>query len=545
MLLKEPDKVYYNRPQLRMMAVMANRMMLVWPRGIGKSTGPIAYFTSHHAFAMPRSLGAFNARTYQQLMTRTLPPVIKGWEQLGYRMGVDYFVREKAPAKKRWDLPITPPLKWDMAIHWRNGSAQTMISQERSGAAQGISIDYDVCDERKVLKNEQYNEEVVPAKRGNRDRFGKLSCHHSNLSCTDMPTSPAARYILEMEREMNVDQINLILAIQMDVYRVQCRIQQGGLAKGSIRKYLSDINRWEAQLNELRKTALYYHEANPLDNVELLGKEYLLRMKDTMPDYLFRTSLLNIRPDRVEGGFYPDLDDERHCYDAPTAYFIEQAGLDLEKLEIDDCRKDGMLQPNLPLDIAPDFGSSFNCLVVGQLFGENFNIDNQVYVKHPDKIRHLAVKFDNYYRYHIARVCYLYHDHTMIGEDAVREYGFIYELERELKSLGWEVRLVYIGQAWNHHTRYTYWGRRFAHADPELPRVQFNRDNTEPTRLSLHMAGARQTRKGFEKDKRPEQDDNVDQAEATHLSDACDLLVVGKFLSLGSLSSAGADTLYG
>jgi hypothetical protein len=282
--------------------------------------------------------------------------------------------------------------------------------------------------------------------------------------------------------------------------------------------------------------------ASSLDNIEVLGQEYIMRMKQLLPDYLFRTSILNLRPDRVEGGFYPDLDDEQHTYFPVESKYVYQAGNELftgEK-DLDDCRKDGDLVEGIPLDIGPDFGSSFNCLVVGQLF-DDFNILNQVYVKHPVKIKGLAKKFHDYYQWHTPRHVIINFDHTMVGEDAVREYGFILELKRELEALGWTVELFNVGQAPGHHEKYVFWGRRFAHSDEKLPRVRFNAINCEPTLLSMRLAGARQTRKGFEKDKTDEKNPASDQAETTHLSDACDLLVIGRFMRLGSTSSTYVD----
>jgi hypothetical protein len=253
---------------------------------------------------------------------------------------------------------------------------------------------------------------------------------------------------------------------------------------------------------------------------------------------------MNMRPDRVEGGFYPSID-ELETYVAPDASYITGAGMDMEKLGVQDCRKDGMLVPTLPIWIGPDFGSSFNCLVIGQLFDTDLNVDNQVYVKHPGKIKDLARAFDTYYKPHGSRHIKLMYDHTMIGEDAQREYGFAEELRRELTALGWEVEMIYVGQAPGHHIKYTFWVRTIAGAEPGQPRVRFNEENCEPTLLSMRLAGAKQTKRGFEKNKDDERNPNADQAETTHLSDAADLLVMGAMKHIGSELAGGVDTLFG
>lgn len=532
---EETKPVYYNRPQLVADAVDAQHELAIWARGTGKSDGRIAMRLNRCRTAMPQALGAMVARSFQQILTRTLPATVRGLGRLGLVYGQDFTVRERGPRK--WPLPIMPPLKWDTTVHFSDGFALALVSQQNPGSANGLSIDCSVGDEAKYLKRVQYEEEFLPAMRGNRDRFGHSSYHQSTLLCTDMPTTPEARWLLDKEAEMDPKLIEVILAHQLEISKRRQAIASGSLSAASVRVYESEIRTHTAIINDLRRGTFYFSMASALDNIDVLGKGYLVRMKQVLPDYLYRTSILNMRPDRVEGGFYPDLTDA-HTYVPDESSFVANAGKDYlsGQTEFDDCRKDADLVKGLPLDIAPDFGSSFNCLAVGQLFDLDFNILNQVFVKHPLKIHHLADRFHQYYQWHTPKHVVLHCDHTMVGEDAVREYGFILELKRQLEARGWTVTLHYIGQAPGHHEKYVFWGRRFAHADAHLPRVRFNALNCEPLLLSMRLAGAKQNRKGFEKDKDDERNASADQAETTHLSDACDLLVIGRFLSLGGVT---------
>lgn len=534
----EPNIVHYNRPQLRSMAVMAQHEVAIWARGTGKSDGLIAPRVAHNAFAMPRSMGALVGRSFSQILTRTLPAMIRGLERMGYRLNRDYTVRERGP--RSWDLPLFTPMDWHNFVHIRCGSALAFVSQQNPGSANGPSFDYAAGDEAKFLKKEQYEEELLPAMRGNRDRFGHLSCHQSTLLASDMPTTPSARWLLEKEHEVDHQCVQVILATQFEVTKLREALQGGQLAAGSVKVYESRIRNLQEELNLLRKGTTYFSMASALDNIEVLGKEYIARQKKLLPEYLFRTSILNIRPDRVEGGFYPWLDDDAHTYIPPPPAYL--SNINNEKLAegVNDCRKDGDLVQGIPIEMGPDFGSSFNCVVIGQLFDTQFSIINQLYVKHPKKIRDLARLVAHYYQHHTPHHAIVNYDHTMVGEDAVREFGFILEFKRELEELGWSVELRYIGQAPGHHEKYVFWGRIAAHADPSLPVVKWNGDNCEPTLLAMRLAEAKQNRRGFEKDKSPERDPNADQAETTHLTDACDLLVIGRMLSLGS-STASRD----
>lgn len=550
----ESQEVHFNRPQLRSMAVEAQNEVHIWGRGTGKSVGRLAPRVALSVFGdgqpgpyqmgMPRSMGACVGISYSQILTRTMPQMLRGLERLRLIKDRDYTVRSRGP--RSWPTPLFCPQEWSNFIHFRNGAAMMLVSQQNMGAANGPDIDWAVGDEAKFLKREPYEEGLIPAMRGNGDRFSHNSLHHGTCLTTDMPTTPSSRWLLDKENDMDPQRIQDILDLQVEVSRLRMAIQSGTLSKDSVRVYGSRIKGIMETLNFLRKGTLYFSLASSVDNVDVLGVEYLLRQKQLLPDYIFRTSVLNLRPNRVEGGFYPDLNEDVHTYIAPESPYVYQAGNEMftDGRQFDDCRKDGDLVPSLPIEIGPDFGSSFNCLAVGQLFDNDFNILNQIFVKHPAKINALAKKFHHYYQYHNVRRVRVYYDHTMIGEDAVREYGFITELQRELQLLGWDPELVYIGQAPGHHEKYVFWGRRFANADPQLPRVRWNVENCQPSLLSLRLAGAKQTRRGFEKDKDPEKKENVDQAEATHLSDANDLLVIGRFVTLGSVGGAGVDTVY-
>lgn len=548
------ERVHHNRAQLRAQAVEAQHEVDIWGRGTGKSVGRLAPRVLLSVFGdgqpgpyeqgMPRSMGACVGISYTQILTRTLPQMLRGFERYGMRKDVDFTIRARGP--RAWPTPLFQPQEWTNFIHFRNGAAMMLVSQQNIGAANGPDIDWAVGDEAKFLKREQYEEGLLPAMRGNKDRFGNSSLHHGTCLTTDMPTTPQSRWLLDKESDMDAQRVQDILELQVEASQLRRAILSGKLAPPSARVYASRLKRLVMVMNEMRRGLLYFSMASSVENIAVLGEEYLLRQKQLLPDYIFRTSVLNMRPNRVEGGFYPDLDEDRHTYIPPDAQYVYQADNDLitGDQDLDDCRKDGDLVPGIPLEIGPDFGSSFNCLVVGQLFDTDFNVLNQVFVKHPHKIMQLAALFHRYYQYHNSRRVRVYYDHTMIGEDAVRNYGFILELRRELESHGWDVELVYIGQAPGHHEKYVFMGRRFANADPLMPRVRWNRVNCQPTLQSMRLAGAKQTRKGFEKDKDPEKNASVDQAEATHLSDACDLLLIGRFVTLGADTRDSVSTMY-
>lgn len=519
-------------------------------RGSGKTDGVLTERAEHNAFKMVRSLQGMVGPSYYKVLTQFMPKFRKGMERMGYMEGAHYFIGDRAPRAWRWDLPYSAPAKrFDTFIHIKCGSGIQMFSQDRPGSSSGVDLDALLLDEFKLLDIKMLESETLPAMRGNDARFGHLSEYGSICAVTDRPRGKENRAIYDWGKKMDKRVIDTILSIQVEIYELQQAIYSGHLTASTTAEYERRIARYEATLNELRKGTTYYVEYSALANIHVLGLPYLKRELANLSPFEFDTSILNLPIDRVEGGFYPDLDMARHTYDNHDIGYIESVRNDWAKLEHRDCRHDATLQRHLPIDIAMDFGYSFNCLVVGQLFHDEYNVDNCFYVKHPQKIRHVLELFDAYYQYHPNREVNFIYDHTATGGDASREFTFAEEVTEILTKLGWTVRTVYIGLAPDHHDKYVFWGRvlNYQLGQPHpagMPKVRINRDNCEALLLSMQLAPARQMKDRFEKDKRSEGRDG-DQAEATHLSDACDTLIWGRLNSEFSSDDVPMGAVFG
>lgn len=542
------QRVHVHRTQAEGIIVRAQEEYHIAGRGGGKTDGIISERLEHNAFAMPRSMGGMVAPSYYKLLTQFLPKVRKGLERLGYIEGLHYFVGSRAPRSWRWEIPISAPFKWDTTIHIKCGSGIQMFSQDRPGSSSGVDLDYLVADEARYLKYDMLEEETLPAIRGNYGRFGHLSEYGSMVFTTDRPRTPKSRWILEKKAKMDVRVIQTIKDIALKVYQLKMAIRNG-VSPSTAREYNFRIRRWEAGLNELRKGTVFYKEWSALENIHVLGFDYIRKEKERLSDYEFRISILNEPIDSVEGGFYPDLDEDRHTYEAHALDYIENNRDHPDRLENRDCRHDARLANGRPIDIAFDYNYNFSCCVIGQVTDDRYSVDNCMYVKAPQKLRHLVEKFDHYYRYRSCREVNYFYDHTAIGGDAARDFTFAEEIMRELTRRGWHVNPVYIGQAPAHHDKYVLWSTLLGapvdslQSEGLLP-VEFNQDNCEPLLLSMKLAPARQMKNGFEKDKRAEGRDG-DQAEATHLSDACDTLVWGREVFASEANDVPVGAVFG
>lgn len=537
------ERVHYHRTQVESMLIRAQEEYHVAGRGAGKTDGIIAERAEYNAFAMPRSMGGMIAPSYYKLLTQFLPKVRKGLERLGYKEGLHYFVGSRAPKAWRWETPLSAPFKWDTAIHIKCGSGIQLFSQDRPGSSSGVDLDYLLGDEARYIDYDMMVEETFPAIRGNHARFGHLSVYGSMCFTTDRPRTPKSRWILEKAKLMDPRVIEVIKGLQLQVWKLRQAIKQG-VSDSTAREYAARVSRYEDQLNELRKGTVYYKEWSAIENIHVLGFDYLRKERERLSDYEFDISILNLPIDSVDGGFYPDLDEDRHTYTAHADDYISNVRDNWEKLENRDCRHDARLLRNMPLDIAFDYNFNFSCCVIGQLFHDTYSIDNCLYVKAPLKLRDLVEKFDTYYAHHQCKEVYYFYDHTAVGGDASRNYTFAEEIIKELSSRGWAVTPVFIGQAPAHHDKYVFWSTLLGSTDEQLheqglPKVRFNGDNCEPLLLSMSLAPARQFKDRFEKDKRSEGREG-DQAEATHLSDAGDTLVWARLNYGNSIGDAGA-----
>ena len=508
--------IYQNKPQLLVNSVDANESMHVMGRGTGKTTGILAPRAHRSMTFMPRSAGVNVAESYMQLLDRTLPPMIMRWEEMGLKRDRDFWVRKFPPRNIGLYMPYMSPETPEHSIFMRvnryDVSVMRLVSQDRPGSANGMSVDWISGDEVKFLNKEQLDSELMPTNRGNERYFKDCHLHHGIMFTTDMPTSSSAKWIHEYEQHVDQDAIDLILLLQNELNLTH--------AKAAVRgRYtqaeLSTIAKYSKELSKIRKHTIFYSEASTLDNIDVLGAEYIRKEKRRIPEFLFRTAFLNERPGKVENTFYPDLAD-KHFYNAMA-----------------DCRKDLDLDRSKALEVALDVGGRINTISIGQESNYEIKIINAMHVVESgkNKIKHLAIAFHKYYYYYYKKEVIVYYDHTHIPANSVSDKNPLDEFTEYLESQGWIVTRVFIGVTPSFRNRYILWGSLLnphTSTDQRLFTARFNKDNTTDLRTSMETTKiALGGKTGFEKDKRMERDEKANQLEAPHYSDSADILAVG------------------
>lgn len=540
--------LYLNKPQLEVNLVDANEIGLVAGRGTGKSAGVLSHRFHRCMSLMPRSSGVNVAQTFMQLLDRTLPPIFQRWQEMGLQRDVDYWVRRFPPKNLGLRMPYVSPETAEHCIFLRVNrydlSVMRLVSQDRPGSSNGMSIDWIGGDEAKLLNKVKLDSELAPTNRGNERYFRDCHLHHSVIYTTDMPTSPESKWIHAYEQDMDREAVELVLAIEAELFQIRARAGDRG---HFTRQETYKVDFLQRELSKIRKGLVYYKEASTLDNIDVLGLEFIKKLKRTLPDFVFRTSVLNERPANVENTFYPDLK-ERNFYDAIDYSIVDgQKESVYGKGKLNDCRKDTDLDRTMPIEAAMDVGGRINTFVCGQESDMVISILNAMDVLNPKKIADLAKEVATYYKHYPRREMIIYYDHTHVAKNPVSDKNPIDEFVEAMIKLGWRVTPFNVGVTPSYYNRYRIWSillKGNAQRTREFYSVQFNRENNKVLRTAMEQTSfAVNGKTGFEKDKSMERRNDVDQREAPHYTDAADVLVYGMIKRRRAGSQATASMI--
>ena len=502
-MLKKIKNITYNVPQLAFLFTLAKIILLEWGRGTGKST-ILGRRIIDCVTQMPRSTGVIAAQTYAQIKTRTLPSTIQGLEQHGIYKDIHFFVGKRPPKSWNWPEPYEPPLDYKNSIIFWNGTVINFISQDASGASgRGLNVDWVISDEAGLLDEKKFETDVLLTNRGNLKRiahypdgtwkyFEDCPLHHSIVLATSTPVTVAGRWILKYE---------------------------------------------DQALKHPEKVC--FIRASALDNKHNLGIEYFLNAKRIMPDFLYRAEVLNIRIPRIDNGFYPKLSETKHTYqDYDLSYFQELAlGKD------PDCRGDSDLDGSRELIAGIDWGVSINCMVIGQGDSKQFKALNNIYVKSPQIVDDLIDEFVKYYKHHAKKVLHLWYDPTGNLKTATSRKTTAEQVRERLTKKGWRVQLMTQGVMNElHENKYNLWNNILKEEEGEnYPKFSMNMRNCKELWISMSNAPAKiGLREAIKKDKSSERNKSVDQAHATHFSDAMDVIIVGMYKDRLFSNSSGS-----
>ena len=516
--MSKTKQIYFNEPQRLTQLIGANTTVIVAGRRTGKTDSIAAPFVLRNMQRMPGSTGGIVVPTFKHGLTNTLPGLFAAWKRWGYIQGVHYVVGRKPP--KSFAKAIIEPSDYEHVISFYNGSVAVIISQDRPGSSNSLTLSWLLIDEAKFIDYERLKDETLPANGGIKSYFGKHSFNHSIMILSDMPQTQKGSWFLHYKEKMDEELIDTIKATIYEIWKTKERVRRLKGEGKTVPKYLkSYLRTLDTNLNKMRSVAVYYKEYSSIENLQLLGENYIKQMKRDLTPKTFQTSILCQRIGIAKDGFYSSMR-EGHKYNASDFEYLDSLGYDFAP-EAMDCRADKDINPLAPICIGMDYNANINWIVAGQPEGRRLNIIKSFYVKFERKIPALIEEFCNYYMHHQYKTVVYYYDTTALGANyAVNEQDFHWVVCHEFEKRGWQVEDVYLGNPMRHDEKYLLINQGFAGKQRLMP--FFNRQNNDDLILAIQTAGVVRGHNGFRKDKGGEKLDETEENLLEHRTDGTD-----------------------
>ena len=538
---EQPNRQYFNDAQYYSLAMNTRDEVIVAGRGIGK--GAIQARRLQSCFqGMPGSMGGFVAPSVKRCLTNILPSMLIHLERWGFKRDLHYVVGRRPWKKLHWKSPIFTPANWENTISFYNGSVCNIISQDRSGTSNSMSLDYLIIDEAKFIDFEQLKDETFQANRGNEMYFKHFPLHHGMTITSDMPVTKKGSWFLSYKDKQDPELVEVIEGIIYQVWKLRAKMVKRPELHEAISKRLEELNR---QLNFFRSHCLLYKEYSSIENLALLGEEFIRRAKRDLPPLTFATSIMCQRIGIAADGFYGGLREDVNLYTAPNESVLNLHNLAKAEGGVipNDCLMDADRDDRAPLLIALDSNNLINWLVVGQVQGSKLRILKSFFVKYERKIPELLEDFNAYYHFHRRHQVIFYYDSTMVGTNWGLHYNDPHkEVIKSLRSMGWAVRDVYLGNPMNHIEKNALINNMFR--GRARLQVFINRDNNPDLFISITSAGVYNGKKDKRGEKLAETEEDKLEAR-TDGSDAFDVLCIGAETKPVFQGSGGTVNTYG
>ena len=460
---------YLNDGQAYMLLMMPRDLVAECGRGFGKGLVQAGRILTA-AQQMEGSCGAAVCPSVKRGLTNIVPSWMVHWENWGLRRDRHYIVGKKPWKALGWKKPIFEPANWENTIAFYNGSIINLVSQDRSGTSNSLSLDYVVLDEAKLLDFEQLKDETFQANRGNQMYFGKCYMHHGMTITSDTAMTKKGSWYFRYEEQMDPALVRVIEGLVNHVW----------VLKQKMKKH--------------PERAIYYER--------------------------------KIRKESLDG-FYGGMRESVNLYTAPNNKTLQLEAINNEGGIPNDCRTDGDLKPDQPIIIAFDANALINWLVCGQVGDDGkLRVLKSFFVKYDRKLEELCEDFMAYYYYHRTHRVIFYYDSTFLGQEYASSKGqsFAAIIKSMFRRHQWAVREKYIGNPWDHVKKNELINRMFQGRAQH--QVLINRDNNPDLLISIQSAGVRNGKKDKSGEKLAETEE--DRLEArTDGSDAFDTLCIG------------------
>lgn len=443
-------------------------------RGSGKST-VIGGTDLVRMQEMPRAKGFLSSSTYNQILTKTLPAMEAKWQEAGMKEGIHYVIGRRPP--KHFALPYQMPRKFENCLFFWNGYCREFLSMDRPDLVRGGSYQYGDVDECALVTQEENTRVLLPMVRGFRHKF--TSDLYAQVGYyTSIPWKPSGYWIFDYEDK----------------------------AKAYPEKYL-------------------WLESTAMDNIEVLGFQYIQLLEDEMPYLEFQVEVMNKRIRKTKDAFYHRFDPEKHTYQVRYVYDEGERGYYTKGVA------DSHYKPDHLIDISFDFSGWFNCCTAWQEGREAKRITeyclHQFFVKDAEgKINELVDNFCAHYEKHQEKLVRIWgeprgHDKRPDTVDTIYD-----TVQKRFTRNKWksEVR-VKAGQVKAHKERNTYMNSVLTEDDPNIPSIRINEETCKDFIIAMQVT---EVTHDYQKNKTKERDRAYPQEHAPHFTDTGDYYMMQK-----------------
>lgn len=551
-LISDRERIFWlNEGQFEVFNMMPRRFVGICSRRFGKTHGIQGPYLIRIVSYMPRGKSFIYCATLKQGLTRTIPGTIAAIEDItGMKHGVHFFVGCKAPKAAQFDDPIVTPFNWEHCIHWYNGHVTHILSQDIKFSANSLTLDGGLIDEARIIKKEKVDQELMLAISGTPGRFEDCPLKKSIWITTDRPLTREGQWVIDLESQVTPE-IEQQLKESIDRYLFMKK-------SGYPRKWL---DKEFALMNELRRDCYLYREFNTLQNIAVVGLDYIKDMERILPKRIFDISILNKRVRKAADGFYSAFDSAKHTYVVESADKMEDFRItvkptprnrirssfetyDFKRLQERSCFLDLDIDHKQSLNIAFDYNANINWVVTGQKGHINgvecLMVLSSMFVKDDRKLRELCDDWANYYEPHRInnnRVNFYYNQTAKQKRYANNDQNerFYETVIASLRARGWNVNAIDMGEAMFQMSKFYLLDDAFKHRyDTKRGKSNLfpylNKDNNEYLIAAIENTETSDKYDGFGKNKSGEKkaDSDDDRAEfRTDGTDAFDDLYIG------------------
>lgn len=419
-------------------------------RAMGKTTSIQARRSIRISKAMPGAYFAFVGDYYSNLLSNTVPSMLKGWNDIGLKEGVHYVTNEKPPSN--FAKPYKQPLSYKHTISFYNGCFFKLASMDVVSSMAGDSYQHIFGDEVKYFVKDKLDK-LLPAARGEGMRFGHSHYYLGKTFTTDMPNilnSNEYDWILDQEKNMDPEKLRLVLHASITVNEIKEKMMKAYVKKDQFEfdRQKRLFHRWNQRLAKVRVNSTLFLMVSTFANADILRLDYFKKQLESLGPEQFRPSILTMKHEVKQGEkFYPYLTDKNFYDDGLLLEFYDNYGFGDNVALTSDGLK--YINNRQKLEGGMDFGD-MNSLIVGQEQGWVQRILKNFWTLEQNEAE-IAKDFRDFFRNHKMKVLDLYYDRSgnqnhKTGNDRASSIKRHIEFEDD-KPTGWKVNLMSVGQA--------------------------------------------------------------------------------------------------